>query len=128
MPNALTTKKAKSANRPSAAPKKAASGKKPGKKKQYRDVTMSEESTSREKKILSVLQGMLKDDREAYAAFWTEFGPAIKEGLLGHDEKPDRKAVLADITCDCDGKIDRFIDMHGVRHTLPLHDLKAGEE
>jgi len=44
------------------------------------------------------------------------------------DEMPDRQAILADITCDCDGKIDRFIDMHGVRHSLPLHDLKEAEE
>ncbi|MFT5122703.1 MAG: arginine decarboxylase [Kiritimatiellia bacterium] len=38
-------------------------------------------------------------------------------------EKPDREAVIADITCDCDGKIDRFvIDGETVR-TLPLHRL-----
>ncbi len=44
------------------------------------------------------------------------------------DEFPNRKAILADITCDCDGKIDRFIDLHGVRQTLPLHELKPNEE
>lgn len=44
------------------------------------------------------------------------------------NEFPGRKAILADITCDCDGKIDRFIDLHGVRQTLPLHELKANEE
>ena len=38
------------------------------------------------------------------------------------DEKPPRHGVLADITCDCDGKIDRFIDLHDVKRTLPLHD------
>ncbi len=43
-------------------------------------------------------------------------------------EKPTRHAIIADITCDCDGKIDRFIDLHGVRSTLPLHDLVNGEE
>jgi arginine decarboxylase len=43
------------------------------------------------------------------------------------DEKPVRQAILSDITCDCDGKIDRFIDLHDVRHTLPLHPLKDGE-
>lgn len=41
-------------------------------------------------------------------------------------EEPTRQATLADITCDCDGKIDRFIDLHDVKHTLPLHPL--GEE
>jgi hypothetical protein len=38
------------------------------------------------------------------------------------DEKPRQRAVLADITCDCDGKIDRFIDKEDVAKILPLHD------
>ncbi|WP_210397589.1 biosynthetic arginine decarboxylase [Motiliproteus sediminis] len=45
-----------------------------------------------------------------------------------HDEEPTRDAILADITCDCDGKIDRFIDVHETRRTLPLHPLKADED
>jgi arginine decarboxylase len=44
------------------------------------------------------------------------------------DEKPTRQAILADITCDCDGKIDRFIDLHGVSQTLPLHELQHHQE
>ncbi len=44
------------------------------------------------------------------------------------DEEPTQEAILADITCDCDGKIDRFIDLHDVRSTLPLHHLKDGED
>ncbi len=40
------------------------------------------------------------------------------------DEKPRHRAVLADITCDCDGKIDRFIDKEDVKKVLPLHELK----
>ena len=36
------------------------------------------------------------------------------------DEMPTRRAILADITCDCDGKIDRFIDPHAVAKSLPL--------
>lgn len=36
-------------------------------------------------------------------------------------ERPDRHAVLADITCDSDGKMDRFVDHRHVRKTLPLH-------
>lgn len=43
-------------------------------------------------------------------------------------ELPKRNAVLADITCDCDGKIDRFIDLHDVRTTLPVHELKHEED
>ena len=43
------------------------------------------------------------------------------------DERPRQRAVLADITCDCDGKIDRFIDREEVKNVLPLHSLKPGE-
>ena len=42
-----------------------------------------------------------------------------------HGEKPVRNAVLADITCDSDGKIDRFIDLHDVKTTLPLHHMNG---
>lgn len=42
-------------------------------------------------------------------------------------ERPRHRAVLADITCDCDGKIDRFIDKEDVAKILPLHDLKPDE-
>ncbi|MED5510706.1 MAG: biosynthetic arginine decarboxylase [Pseudomonadota bacterium] len=44
------------------------------------------------------------------------------------NEAPVRDGVLADMTCDCDGKIDNFISPEGVRKTLPLHPLKEGEE
>ncbi len=36
-------------------------------------------------------------------------------------EQPTRRAVLGDITCDSDGKIDQFIDLRDVRQTLELH-------
>jgi arginine decarboxylase len=36
-------------------------------------------------------------------------------------ERPNRRAVLGDITCDSDGKIDQFIDLRDVRNTLELH-------
>ena len=42
------------------------------------------------------------------------------------DEKPMRQAVLADMTCDSDGKIDRFVDLRDIRRTLPVHDLQEG--
>ncbi len=37
------------------------------------------------------------------------------------NERPDRMAVLGDITCDSDGKVDSFIDRRTVRRALPLH-------
>ncbi|AFH38314.1 biosynthetic arginine decarboxylase [Thermus thermophilus] len=42
-------------------------------------------------------------------------------------EPPTRKATLVDISCDSDGKIDRFIDLHDVRQTLPVHPVRPGE-
>ncbi|OUX37260.1 MAG: arginine decarboxylase [Kiritimatiellaceae bacterium TMED266] len=43
------------------------------------------------------------------------------------DEEPTREVVLADITCDCDGKIDRFVGEHATRDTLLLHELTEEE-
>ena len=45
-------------------------------------------------------------------------------------EKPTRNAVLSDITCDSDGKIDKFALSDGIRNSLPLHDpeIEKGEE
>jgi arginine decarboxylase len=43
------------------------------------------------------------------------------------NEQPTRNATLSDITCDCDGKIDKFIDLHDVKKTLPLHEIRSGE-
>ncbi len=37
------------------------------------------------------------------------------------ETQPRHPAVLGDITCDSDGKIDRFIDRRDVKRTLPLH-------
>ncbi|MBN2496692.1 MAG: biosynthetic arginine decarboxylase [Deltaproteobacteria bacterium] len=38
-------------------------------------------------------------------------------------QRPSRPATLADLTCDSDGKIDQFIDLHDVRDTIMLHPL-----
>jgi arginine decarboxylase len=42
-------------------------------------------------------------------------------------EQPSRRVVLGDITCDSDGKIDRFADLREVKHYLPAHQLRPGE-
>ena len=39
------------------------------------------------------------------------------------NEKPTVNAVLVDITCDSDGKIDRFIDLQDVKDYITLHPL-----
>lgn len=43
------------------------------------------------------------------------------------DEKPTQNATLQDITCDSDGKIDRFIGNRTFNPCLPLHPLKIYE-
>jgi len=43
------------------------------------------------------------------------------------EEKPTRAAVLGDISCDSDGKIDQFIDRRDVKRTLPLHPFNGSE-
>jgi arginine decarboxylase len=40
-------------------------------------------------------------------------------------ERPSQHAVLGDITCDSDGKIDQFIDRRDVKKTLPLHTFNG---
>ncbi len=42
-------------------------------------------------------------------------------------ERPTQKTVLVDITCDCDGKVDNFIDREDVAHSLPLHEFEGSE-
>jgi arginine decarboxylase len=42
------------------------------------------------------------------------------------DEEPTSRAVLADITCDSDGKIDHFIDRRDVKDVLELHPFHEG--
>ena len=43
------------------------------------------------------------------------------------NERPAEFGTLADITCDSDGKIEKFIDLRDIKETLPLHALRAGE-
>jgi arginine decarboxylase len=41
------------------------------------------------------------------------------------DTQPTRSAVLGDISCDSDGKVDQFIDRRDVKKTLPLHTFNG---
>jgi len=43
------------------------------------------------------------------------------------DEYPDRLAVLEDLTCDSDGRIDHYVDSEGVQSHLSVHSLRPGE-
>jgi arginine decarboxylase len=44
------------------------------------------------------------------------------------NEEPTCRAILADLTCDSDGKIDRFIDLRDVKSLLELHPLLGAGE
>ena len=43
------------------------------------------------------------------------------------NERPQREATLQDVTCDSDGKIDRFIGPRDFTPNIPVHDLKRNE-
>ncbi|NJL45910.1 MAG: biosynthetic arginine decarboxylase [Leptolyngbyaceae cyanobacterium SM2_3_12] len=43
------------------------------------------------------------------------------------DEEPSCRGTLADLTCDSDGKITRFIDLRDVKHVLELHPLEPDQ-
>ncbi|AOY84462.2 biosynthetic arginine decarboxylase [Moorena producens JHB] len=44
------------------------------------------------------------------------------------DEEPTQRGILADLTCDSDGKIDQFINLRDVKSLLELHPLRKAEE
>ncbi|MGA9332665.1 MAG: biosynthetic arginine decarboxylase, partial [Rudaea sp.] len=47
--------------------------------------------------------------------------------ISGLDKAPDRRAVIADLTCDSDGRIDAYVDGGGVDVSLPVHAPVAGQ-
>lgn len=44
------------------------------------------------------------------------------------DEEPVERGTLADLTCDSDGKIDRFIDLRDVKSVLELHTPRYDQQ
>ncbi|VAX14368.1 Biosynthetic arginine decarboxylase [hydrothermal vent metagenome] len=42
-------------------------------------------------------------------------------------EKPSRRGVIEDITCDSDGRINEYVEAEGIETSLPLHEWNAGE-
>ena len=43
------------------------------------------------------------------------------------DQEPTNRGILADLTCDSDGKINQFIDLRDVKSLLELHPLEEKE-
>jgi arginine decarboxylase len=81
-----------------------------------------------------LLEGMLKD------TYFCNF--SVFQSMLDHwaieqlfpimpihrlSSQPTRRAVIADLTCDSDGKIDKFIDLRGVQRHIDLHPYKPDQ-
>ena len=47
--------------------------------------------------------------------------------IAGLNRAPDRRGVIADLTCDSDGRIDAYVDADGVDVSLPLHAPEPGK-
>lgn len=43
------------------------------------------------------------------------------------DEEPDRRGILVDLTCDSDGKVNRYVSSNEDKRFLNLHPLRPGE-
>jgi arginine decarboxylase len=43
------------------------------------------------------------------------------------DEEPDRRGVIADLTCDSDGRVDNYVVAEAIDTSLPLHSPRKGE-
>ncbi len=44
------------------------------------------------------------------------------------NEEPTRNAIIGDLTCDCDGQLNKFVGRQTNTSTLRLHELKSGED
>ena len=42
------------------------------------------------------------------------------------DEAPTRRGIIADLTCDSDGKIDTYVETEDLDSSLPLHEPRPG--
>ncbi len=79
------------------------------------------------------LEGLEKHLADVYYCNFSVFQSAPDAWAVGQlfpvvpihrlKEKPTRRGVIADITCDSDGKLDKFIDLRDVKDVLELHSL-----
>lgn len=88
-----------------------------------------------QKYIPEDLQNMMKHLSDQYLCNFSLFQSAPDHWAIQHlfpimplhrlGEEPQRQSTLVDITCDSDGKVDKFIDLKDVKDTLPLHNLNG---
>jgi arginine decarboxylase len=81
---------------------------------------------------LEVLDGMLSDTYFCNFSLFQSIPDswAVKQlfpimPIHRLDQMPTRSAILGDISCDSDGKIDQFIDRRDVKRTLALHPFNG---
>ncbi|UOO81706.1 arginine decarboxylase [Uruburuella testudinis] len=43
------------------------------------------------------------------------------------NEKPARRAILQDLTCDSDGKVSQYVDQQSIESSMPIHEPRTGE-
>jgi len=43
-------------------------------------------------------------------------------------QQPNRRAVLQDLTCDSDGRIDQYVDHQNIANTMPLHTIPEDQD
>ena len=90
-----------------------------------------QDAVSTESYIPEDLQGLSKKLSDTYYCNFSVFQSLPDSWAIGHlfpvaplhrlDEKPTKEAMIADLTCDSDGKIDQFIDLQDVKPTIRLH-------
>ena len=88
-----------------------------------------------QKYVPEELQNMAKHLADQYMCNFSLFQSAPDHWAIQHlfpiaplhrlNEEPMRQGTLVDITCDSDGKVDKFIDLRDVRDTLALHQLNG---
>ncbi len=44
------------------------------------------------------------------------------------EQQPGRRAVLQDLTCDSDGRIDQYVDHQNIANTMPLHSIAEDQD
>lgn len=77
------------------------------------------------------LKGLEKKLSDTYYCNFSIFQSLPDSWAVGHlfpiapihrlNEQPTHDAVLADLTCDSDGKLDQFIDLQDIKNTIKLH-------
>jgi arginine decarboxylase len=94
-----------------------------------RELTRTTENAPEE---LRELEPKLADQ---YLCNFSLFQSLLDHWAIGHlfpivpihrlNEEPTRRATLADITCDSDGRVSKFIDLNDVKERLELHALNG---